>query len=703
MVGQRWRGTGSVRAIGCGGGGPWLVGALGLCGWLLAAAAGARTFHAGGYRFDVDPPPAWVDVLPAPTRWTDTDGTQGEIWRNWVWDDQIDRRHGGRSQYTDYVYQPMTAEVVADASRYEIGFLPDFEKLTIHRVEVLRDGQWSNRLKPETITLARREARFESDMATGEVTALLVLEDIRVGDVIRISYTIDGDNPVLAGLGADATTLGGRHALQYERYRVTFDPGAKVQVDRDPRIPAEQVADLADGKRITIQAHDLKPISTRGNYPAWFYPAPMVTIVQRHTWKEIADWARGLYPTPKPLPEDLQGLIAQWAKLPDPEQRVVHALEAVQDQVRYFGLEIGQNSHRPAEPADVWRRREGDCKDKARLLVTILGELGIKAEPALVSTKGGDWVRRHPPAATAFDHVIVRAHLGSREVWLDPTRNLQRGSLDQHTVSNLGDALPLAPGADALVAVVQTPAATSRWRVEESYTPDADGKHVRMQVVTDASDAAAETLRRRIANTDRTALQDKYRDFYAKRFKEVRVAAPLQVRDDTASDHVILTETYTLDDPWSSLGDGVRGLETQADGVAPFIDLPDGQGNGYPIAIGYPVDVEQKMVLNLPRGWSWGGKPIHESVDVPGMDYSLTTGQKDAQVSFEHVYRSTAAWVDAEHAGPYRDGLRKVKDLASRRFLVSRGGAERRDDRLHQLVDGLLDSPPSPAPTGKEP
>lgn len=666
---------------------------LGLAG---IPGAGAQTFATGGYHFEVAPPQAWVEVAKQPDRWTAADDGKGTTWRNWLWDVQIDRRQKHHVEYHDYIYQPMAAGKLADASKFQIGFLPDFQTLTLHRVEVLRDGKWTSRLKPETITLARRESSFESDMATGEVTALLVLDDLRVGDMVRISYTIDGANPVLDGLDADDTVFGFPHPLLHERLRVLFDPGTAVTVRRDPRVPAERIEDIPAGRRVTVEQDDLKPVSGDGDYPAWFDPAPRVVVAAKHSWKEIDAWARNLYPAPKPLPEDLERQIGEWSKLSDPQLRAVHALEAVQDQVRYFGVEIGQNSHRPNEPADVWNRRTGDCKDKARLLATILGRLGIPAEPALVSTNGGSWAFDQPPSAAAFDHVIVRAHIGGKVVWLDPTRSLQRGDLEEHAVSDLGYALPLAEGVDALVPVTLTPSAIAKWTIEERYTPDPDGKHVRLEIVTDAGNAAAEEMRKRLASTDRDKLQDQYRDFYGKRFKDVRVAEPIQVRDDAKTNHVVVTETYTLGDPWTSLEGGVHGLETEADSIESFTRMPEAQGNRYPVAIRYPVEAEQRIEFDLPKDWRWGGETLQKKVEAPGMSYSLTTSQKSGQVSFVHRYRSTASWIQGNDVGRYAEGLRQVNELVSRRFLVTRGDAQQvRADRLSKLVKDILDNKPS--------
>jgi hypothetical protein len=62
-----------------------------------------------------------------------------------------------------------------------------------------------------------------------------------------------------------------------------------------------------------------------------------------------------------------------------------------------------------------------DCKGKAALLLALLDGLGIAAEPALVATHGGETMDRRLPNVTGFDHVIVRAEIGGKVWWLDPT------------------------------------------------------------------------------------------------------------------------------------------------------------------------------------------------------------------------------------------------------------------------------------------
>ena len=84
----------------------------------------------------------------------------------------------------------------------------------------------------------------------------------------------------------------------------------------------------------------------------------------------------------------------------------------------------------------------------------MLRQMGIDADPVLVTTKGGDAVPELLPMPGNFDHMIVRANIGGKDYWLDGTSTATR-------ITNIGEvpafhyALPLlAEGAD-LVPMTQ--------------------------------------------------------------------------------------------------------------------------------------------------------------------------------------------------------------------------------------------------------
>jgi tetratricopeptide (TPR) repeat protein len=106
----------------------------------------------------------------------------------------------------------------------------------------------------------------------------------------------------------------------------------------------------------------------------------------------------------------------------DPLARAMLALKLVQDQVRYVYVGLNDGAYVPADADETWTRRFGDCKAKTVLLIALLKELDVEAEPALVNTAAGDAVNESLPMLEVFDHVIVRASIGGQAYWLDGTR-----------------------------------------------------------------------------------------------------------------------------------------------------------------------------------------------------------------------------------------------------------------------------------------
>ena len=105
-----------------------------------------------------------------------------------------------------------------------------------------------------------------------------------------------------------------------------------------------------------------------------------------------------------------------------PMQRASAALKLVQQDVRnvYVGLNGGNLT--PASADETWQRRYGDCKGKTALLLALLNQLGIAAEPVLVNSSGvDDGFDRRLPMPQLFDHVLVRAHIDGTAYWLDGT------------------------------------------------------------------------------------------------------------------------------------------------------------------------------------------------------------------------------------------------------------------------------------------
>ena len=97
------------------------------------------------------------------------------------------------------------------------------------------------------------------------------------------------------------------------------------------------------------------------------------------------------------------------------------ALQLVQDQISYLANGMDGGNYIPQDAEFTWAKRYGDCKAKSVLLLALLKQMGIEAEPVLVASSGGDALPELLPVPGDFDHVIVHAVIGGTDYWLDGT------------------------------------------------------------------------------------------------------------------------------------------------------------------------------------------------------------------------------------------------------------------------------------------
>jgi transglutaminase-like putative cysteine protease len=142
------------------------------------------------------------------------------------------------------------------------------------------------------------------------------------------------------------------------------------------------------------------------------------------------------------------------------EEKVRAIFEFVADDIRYVNYISGE-WWLPNRPQELLARRQGDCDDKAMLLITLLKAIGIDANEALVQTRytaQPSLLLSERAAIPLFDHGIayLPGENGKPGTWLDATSPESRlgplPSMDARTVAFFIDGGP--------PRVVETPASS---------------------------------------------------------------------------------------------------------------------------------------------------------------------------------------------------------------------------------------------------
>lgn len=672
----------------------WGIAILAACSAATAPAMAAQ-HEQGGYRFAVEPTPTWVDSAPAPATWPGDFPTDGSSVRIWLVDRQVDRRQGRNRAYFRTEIEPLSTAVLQDAAQLSAAYDPAYQRLVIHEVSVVRDGRTIDRLDPGRITLTRREQQFEASIYDGQVSALLVLEDVRVGDRIRFAWSVEGGNPVLAGLEGEHFYLGWMDPILNRRVRVWFDGDAKVDARAlGPGAVAARIERSAGSLLVAWDGERIVPTRSVDGVPAWFRPMGELYVAPRQGWADVVAWALPLYPQVT-LGAEARQLAAQWRQLPTPALRAEAALRFVQDEVRYFGVELGESSHRPHAPDEVLARRYGDCKDKSRLLVELLRAMDMEAVPALVSAARGRAIAEEPPSNSAFDHVIVRLRIGGHTYWVDPTDSLQRGGLELAGPPELGVALPVAAGVVQLETIERPSDYRNGGVIAEHLRLGTDGT-AQLEVETRWNGALAEVMRRQIATMGLERLGADWLDAYSRLYGGATQTRPPTVADDPEHNALNIVESYQLREPFGTAGLGRRTLDLHSIDLAQLVPLPDQIERTAPLAQWYPLSARHSVNVTLAPGQSALLAPERIEVDDPALHYVRVIESKPGEIRIEHSIETRADFVGSERLRDHLDALGRTHDALSYR-VVLKGDAGSRSDRAARLRK-LLQSPAESAP-----
>lgn len=370
---------------------------------------------------------------------------------------RVERAGGATWRYRHSARKINDATGLQAGAQIEIEFDPSYQKLQLHRLEVWREGKRIDKLDRRLVKLLHRETQLERQMVDGRMTASIVLDDLRVGDRVEWSSSLVGDNPVFAGKHVDLEwTSSSRGPVGLVQLRLLAPAERSIRHRAATDLGIEVSETENKGWRETLLRRRAVPqFHPDPLTPTALYLSDQVEFSEFADWAEVSAWADQLFAKAAQGLDALSPeLDAINAKASAPEDRLRLALDFVQQEIRYFGTEIGANSHQPASADVVLRQRFGDCKDKTALLVNLLAKLGIEAAPVLVSTYSRDQVKTRLPSPLAFDHAIAVVKLGAQQtLWLDATRPLQRGAPASRQSVGLGRGLIARAGTSELSAM----------------------------------------------------------------------------------------------------------------------------------------------------------------------------------------------------------------------------------------------------------
>lgn len=604
----------------------------------------------------VTEPPSWVEPTPVdaerPLRQEDAVSGLHVL----LSEQQVRVSPEMTERFTRQVRRVVSNRGVQTGSELRVTYHNAHEHLRLHGVWRTRDGVRTQLLRAEDVKLLQQEHELDMGIYKDDRTAVAFLPDVRVGDLLEESYTVEEAHPLFRGHHEDFIKLVEKAPIGHLVHRLLAPADLKLSFKTHGAPAAEPtVRDVGGLREYRWERRDVPALSEQEDgIPDGLAVWPHVQVSSFQSWADVAAWGlalqRGL-----PVSPEVTARAESWRSLPTEEARFLAAVRFVQDEVRYLGIELGPNTHQPHAPGQVLAQRFGDCKDKAFLLVTLLRTLGIPADVALVHAGRRAGVASVLPSPYAFNHAIVRARVAGRTEWVDATISHQRGRLGARSPLPYARALVLAPGTADLESIPQ-PLPTE---------PEHDVRYV-LALKQDGTGTLAVTQRLTRSNADATRawLADVSEEQRTTRaleqlrslFPKIKAEGSTRVRDDEDANVVTLEEHYTLEDVWANdrLNIGVAQL-------GDALVLPSHQEKRtYPVEVPHPRFVRVRWEVSSDA--LIDVLPEQHSVKGPASSLEMSVVSGLSGFTYQVEYRSLADRVAPEQVALH---VSKVEEMRS--------------------------------------
>ena len=408
------------------------------------------------------------------------------------------------------------------------------------------------------------------------------------------------------------------------------------------------------------ELHDVPAITDEPRRPSMDAIAGRMSInldPALKSWADLARWYANLAFPRNELTQDMFVKVRELA----PKGASLDGIRAIahfaQRDIRYVAVEIGIGGYQPHAAGDIFKTRNGDCKDKATLLRTMLKSIGVDSHYVLVNTTRGV-IDPAFPTPSVFDHVILAIHVpaeakgpaivqhpeAGRLMLFDPTNTTTPfGYLPEYLqashgllVTNNGGDLIALPAHDADANQLRR---TAKLKIDESGTLSGHVDEIRTGGM--ASDMRRELLSR--GEADRTRYLESMMSFH---FTHSSIGTvTIEHLDDVDADLVVRYE-ITAPGYMKRAADmllvrpRVIGQKSET-----IIDMAE-RKNGY-VTDGPSVQTDE-IEIQLPAALKLDELPAPVTVKTPALEYSSKSEFEPGVLRYKRRYALRTFYVEKE-------------------------------------------------------
>lgn len=338
----------------------------------------------------------------------------------------------------------------------------------------------------------------------------------------------------------------------------------------------------------------------------------------------------------------------------------------VQQNIRYVAYEEGESGHRPDRPAEVLRKRYGDCKGMALLLSSLLQHEGIDAHAAVIGTNNIPFPISGTPSLAATDHSICVAVENGDTLYLDAT-NIHIPVTHIPSTIQGKDAIVLPQESEGECSIINvprlTPSATATDSVCYNYTLSTDlSSLIGMATRTLGGDFKEAYISRYYEKGEKYVDENMAIDLVPLRSSHIPIESVSKLLNSPTGNAVIeaaienseaVTQTATAVYVDFNANNGIS------------LDRIDNHDRQSPYRLPSRGRIVRQAILNLPPGMKVTHLPENFSVSTPNGTFSCLFSTTDTHiVTMSKVLEITNTMILAEDIDNWNKALSQWENAA---------------------------------------
>ena len=408
-----------------------------------------------------------------------------------------------------------------------------------------------------------------------------------------------------------------------------------------------------------LDLKDVKQKPVRGEllaYMSLHYSGKGEPVME--SWQALGQWyaklAAGRADATPEITAKAQQLVAEKSTFYD-KAETIQAF--VRDQTRYVAIEIGIGGLQPHAAADIYKNMYGDCKDKATLLISMLGAVGIHATWLDVDTEHrkdvstptleGDHMIAAIEIPAGYDdprlHSVVKLDDGRRYLITDPTWSYTPFGQIEDTLQ--GTWALLVDGAKSqAIQIPVMPPDRNTWTRTAHFKLSADGTLNGKVTERLYGDVAAETrgVFGRLDEQRRMEVMEHYvnSDLTGMTLANVKMENLEKVNSDMTLSYDVTVPGYAKQ---------VGALLLVRPRVLGSVTMQmEEKRHPYPVNLHQTLQEQDEFTIEIPDGYSVDELPDAANLDVGFASYTSKTAAEVRTIHYERNYTVGRIEVPAE-------------------------------------------------------